>query len=293
MRRIYSPNSVTTLDGSVMLGQQIEKPKAKKKLDDAKAFALGDEEIGFDYVAGSGKKKSSLKEAKHDDEAFETVEEDEKHATINHEREEKRLKELSAQIIAQATTEASRLIEEGHAKAQEEYQNAMRRAQEQISADCKAGRAQGYAEALKEHSAAIKKCVQEVEAAICRIESAQAAFITGYESDLKWTALEIAQKILADTIKADETRLIPLVIAALRSVKSSPWMTVELSENAAGVLSELQEQLKAETFAGKVDFKLIPAPADTCVIETTDKFFDASISQQIENLKAYFSAEQG
>ena len=203
------------------------------------------------------------------------------------------LHELRDQIIAQATLESTRLIQEGHARAQAEYQSAISRAKQEIENARQAAIEQGKKEAYEKHASKITDCIARLEEGIARIEGAQAGFINGYENDLKWMALEIAQKILMDTISADEARLVPLVMAAVNSAKNAPWISVEISENMTCLLAQLQQELQSLPFAGKVSLKLVSASDDTCLIETPDRCFDASLTRQIENLKGYFTAEQG
>lgn len=202
-------------------------------------------------------------------------------------------REICDKMIAQAASEASRLIEEGHARAQAEYSAALRDAAQDIEKERETAQKTGRAEAAAACRDEIIECTAKVEELICRLESEHAAFITGYENDLKWLALEIAQKILDDTISADNSKLCSLVMSAVRSAKGARWMKVELSESMAGILSTLQAALNTEMPEEKVEFKLVSAPFDHCVVETPEKVFDASLSQQIENLKIYFTNEQG
>lgn len=201
--------------------------------------------------------------------------------------------ELCDRMIEQAAAEAARIIEEGHARVQEEYTAAMKDAAAHIEADREAARSEGKAQAAAECRQQIADCINGVQDAVSRIEGDLASFITGYESDLKWLALQIAQQILSDTIQADQTRLVPLVLSAVRSAKGAKWMKVELAESMAGLLTTLQNAIEADPPAEKVEFKLVAGDADHCVVETPEKAFDASISQQIENLKIYFANEQG
>ncbi len=282
MRRIYKPNNVTTSDKYFLLGDtgahtsdlecDDELALDRFEEDECPETENGDSEKLQDGQKCSTSKRSAARSTMHDI---------------------AQLEQLRDQIIAQATAESTRLIEEGHAKAQAEYQAAIARAAEQIERDRQSACAQGQQQAFAQTTQGITDCIRNIEQTLVQLESAQASFITGYEQDLKWAALEIAQKILIDTITADDTRLVPLVMAAVNSVSSAPWMSVEISEHITGLLTQLQQNLQDSTVSDKVSIKLIDAPLDTCIIETPDKFFDASITQQIENLKGYFAVEQG
>ncbi len=285
MRRIYKPNNVTTSEKYYVLGDT-DSPMAAGAEPQASSDSLEeDQEASIEILDQPGSESAGGPESSTPNSV--------RHAGRATVQDVVQLEQLRDQIIAQATSEAARLIEEGHAKAQAEYREAIARAAAQIEHDRQAACVQGRQEAVAQTTKDISNCIQNIEKAIARLESAQAAFITGHEQDLKWMALEIAQKILMDTINADDTRLVPLVMAAVNSVGNAPWMSVEISEHMTGLLTQLQQKLKDNPSAGRVNIRLIDAPPDTCIVETPDKFFDASITQQIENLKGYFAAEQG
>lgn len=273
--RVFSPASIETDDEPVMLGvSDIKEPELPDFDDDSD---LSDADSAEDSPQPDREEKSSLK--KSDLAAAEEL------ITAN-------TRELCDKMIAQATSEAARLIEEGHARAQAEYSAALSAAKNDIAAEREKALTLGRADAAESCRREINDCVSRIEDLICRLESDHAAFITGYENDLKWLAIEIAQQILSDTIAADNQKLCSLVMAAVRTVKSARWLKVELSDQMAGILSTLQAAAEAE-IPGKTEFKLVSAPVDHCVVETPEKVFDASLSQQIENLKIYFANEQG
>lgn len=287
MRRIYKPNSVTTSDDFFLLGSNVDDNSSIEEDDLDESLVYNDENVMEFQSSENSDDNSSQSQLTSD-----------KHSSQRHNKRTvmqdiAQLQELRDQMIAKATSEATRLIEEGHAKAQTEYQSAIDRATQQIENERKLARQQGRKEAFEQQSQEIVGCIKEIENTLARIEGAQAGFITGYENDLKWMALEIAQKILMDTITADETRLVPLVMTAVNSAKNEPWISVEISESMTKLLACLQKEIQDNDLDGKVNLKLVDNPPDTCIIETPDKFFDASISQQIENLKGYFAAEQG
>lgn len=288
MRRIYKPDNVTTSDKYFLLGD-IGKHTSDEENDDVEFFDYLEEDEAATQTP-ENQNGDSAQTAQGDENGPAAK----RHAARGTTAQDiAQLEQLRDQIIAQATSESARLIEEGHAKAQAEYQAAVARATEQIERDRQAACAQGKQQALEQATQEIADCICNIAQTLARLESAQAGFFTGYEQDLKWMALEIAQKILLDTITADDTQLVPLVLAAVNSASSAPWMSVEISEHMTGLLTQLQQKLQESPVGTKVNIRLIDAPPDTCIIETPDKFFDASITQQLENLKGYFAAEQG
>lgn len=287
MRRIYKSGHVTTSEKFFLLEDVADHSTATENSDDtwtdrAEADGASSQDLADqNTVTPEDEDSPSARPASRRSATYGTV------------QEIAQLEQLRDQMIAQATSEAARLLQEAHAKAQLEYNEALARAAEQIEHDrqtaCEEGQQQAFAQTTQD----IIGCIRGIEQTLARLESAQAGFITGYEQDLKWTALEIAQKILMDTIVADDTRLVPLVMAAVNSASGAPWMTVEISEHMAGLLTQLQHKINSLSDTGRINLRLVDAPPDTCIIETPDRFFDASITQQIENLKGYFAAEQG
>lgn len=283
MRKIiYRPDHVTQSDDVVKLGESdnIVK-KAISEPDDVFILDGGDPQPEQEFEPDDGGP---------DGEGFEEA----SPARVRRRRAEtdlEQFREMGRMIIEQATAEASRIIEDGHLRAQTEYSLVMERAHIQAADDRETARRQGHAEALRIHSENITNCIKNIEDAICRIESAQAAFITGYENDLKWMAVEIAEKILSDTIDADQTRLLPLVMTAVHSAKTAQWLSVEISDQMLDLLSGIQAELKQAELDDTVAVKLSPAAPDSCIIETPDRFIDASVTRQIENLKDYFASE--
>lgn len=198
---------------------------------------------------------------------------------------------LRDEIIQNAAIEAAKVVEKAHTDAMELYRSTMEKAMTQIEKDREDAIKTGQAAALEEHSAEITACINSIVSAICRMEANQAKLISGYESDLKWLALEIAQKILKQKVEENPACMAPMVEAAIKNCKNAPWITVEISDSVPKLLTELQGIMARSGFGDRVTIKNAKMPIDTCIIETPDKFFDASVSQQLENLKGYFLSE--
>jgi len=286
LRRIYKPGHVTTSEKFFLLGDAADHLCTAENDDGVWSdLAEADDDAAQD-LADQNMVPAESEDAPPPRPASRRP----AHSTV---QEIAQLEQLRDQMIAQATSEAARLLQEAHMKAQAEYHETLARAAEQIERDRQTAREEGRQQAFAQTTQDIVGCIRGIEQTLARLESAQAGFITGYEQDLKWMALEIAQKILVDTISADDTRLVPLVMAAVHSAGNAPWMTVEISERMTGLLTQLQHKISSFSDTGRINLRLVDAPPDTCIVETPDRVFDASIKQQIENLKGYFAAEQG
>lgn len=84
--------------------------------------------------------------------------------------------------------------------------------------------------------------------------------------------------------------MIGLVKAAISTVKKSKWITVEISEQMAGLIQKLEQELRS-VGDDKVDVRPIDAPVGVCHVDTPDGVIDASLETQLENLRLYFEQE--
>ena len=145
MRKIiYRPDHITEDETVVILDEDDIIPKKEEK-EVPEVFVLDgdDPSLKFD--------KAEFEEFDEQDED-EELEETEPRARKSKKPTEldlEQFREMGRMIIEQATAEASRIIEEGHQRAQAEYVAVMQQAQTRIEDDRETARRQGRAEALK------------------------------------------------------------------------------------------------------------------------------------------------
>lgn len=186
------------------------------------------------------------------------------------------MEELSRRILKKAGDEAARIT-----RAAQEKAEALRTAAQQ----------EGYRDARAEKAEAIAEHLRQVDSTLAQLAERQQQFFADYRGQLESLAVSVAEKILADTIEEDPTRMAKLVMQAIASVKTEDWMTVEISER----LPELAEYLRreyAETLA-KRQIELSPEdlPKDACIIQTAAGITDASIATQLGNLRELIQSE--
>ncbi|MBD5093524.1 MAG: hypothetical protein HDT27_10555 [Subdoligranulum sp.] len=186
------------------------------------------------------------------------------------------MEEVSRRILKKAGDEAAQIT-----KAAQEKAEALRTAAQQ----------EGYRDARAEKAQAIAERIERVDRTLAQLAQRQEAFFADYTKQLESLAVSVAEKILADTIEADPTRMAKLVMQAVSSVKTEDWVTVEVSDQ----LPELVEYLKreyAETLAKRqIEFSPGEMPKDACIIQTTAGITDASIATQLGNLREMIQGE--
>lgn len=192
------------------------------------------------------------------------------------EAKKQEMEELSRRILKKAGDEAAQITQAAQEKAE-----ALRTAAQQ----------EGYRDARAEKAQAIAGRIEQVDRTLAELARRQEQFFAGYTKQLESLAVSVAEKILADTVEADPTRMAKLVMQAIGSVKTEDWMTVEISEQ----LPELVEYLKreyAETLARRqIDFSPEELPKGACIIQTAAGITDASIATQLGNLRELIQSE--
>lgn len=199
--------------------------------------------------------------------------------------------EMYGEMVDKAVKEASRILEEAHIKAQQDYNELMANGKASIDREKEEAKQAGYAEGMRSQIQNVRQTIEQLEMAVATIEGKQEAYLASSEQDLKWLAIEIASSIMHESLQADETKLAKLVKDAIASQRSAKWLTVEVSGATGALLEKLNEQL-CDSDPDRIKLKAVQsAPEGTCIIKMPDGFIDASIYTQIENLKQYFSAD--
>ncbi len=150
-----------------------------------------------------------------------------------------------------------------------------------------------YREELMKKREEIRQSLAFLSQGLQAMEESHQAYIKEFTEELKYMALDIAERILQKEIQADPKALETMVLELVAEVKNAPWINVEVSEQAKGLAEHLKVQLnKAEQ--GKAIFvSAKDVPPDTCRIETEDGFIEATLSVQLQQLRqAFVQAEE-
>lgn len=195
---------------------------------------------------------------------------------------------IDAELKRIAEQQAEAILLDAAQRAQDSYLDTMRRAEVDAAALREEAVQQGRTEGIRAQVEHVRSCIAQVEQAVVRMESEQAAFQVEYEQKLKWLALEIASKVLAKKLDEDDTIMVELVRSAVSGADDAKSISVEISDSMPGLLQELQNCFVQNE---AVEVRTVPAPAGTCRVETAEGVVDASVYTQIENLKDYFASE--
>lgn len=155
---------------------------------------------------------------------------------------------------------------------------------------CSRAAAKAYSEALLEKRGELKSCISEVGRSLEQIGRLHDEFIEAYTRQLRFMAVDIAEKIMLQKIEEDDMALSRLVMQAVNTVKNAQWITVEVSERLTALVDYIKGELEGAAFHGKASVQPKACPDDTCRVETENGTLVATVSVQAKNLRAAFAA---
>ena len=188
-------------------------------------------------------------------------------------------------ILKQARTEAEQII----SAAQAESKSIIDNANEQVKSIFSSAMEEGYQEGVKAKQDEIDSCMLKINQYLAEMKMDQEEYFEEYASELKFLALEIAEKIVAQKLETDERILFPLVRSAVKTLRDVNWIKVEVSDRLKEVASELETVLSEAKSSQNIEVELRrDADPGTCVVHTAEGVIVASVLTQIENIREYF-----
>lgn len=188
-------------------------------------------------------------------------------------------------IIKQAQTEAAQIIEAARAESQQMIDDAAEQSRTVMAAALE----DGYRDGVRTKQEEIDSCMLKINQYLSELKIDQEEYFDEYASELKFTALEIAEKIVAQKLETDENVIIPLVRSAVKTLREVNWIKVEVSDKLKNAAAELESVLSEAKSSQSIEVELRrDADAGTCVVHTAEGVIVASVLQQIENIREYF-----
>ena len=151
---------------------------------------------------------------------------------------------------------------------------------------------EAYQEAAEEKGGEIQACIQQVQDTLQQLRENQQKFLEEYRDRLASLAVDIAEKLILHKIDEDDLYLADLVAKTVGSMKNAEWITVGISDQLADLVDFLRKEFKNPDY-GNVEVTARYYPTDTCLLETDEGVLDASISEQIRNLRKEFDSIEG
>ena len=147
---------------------------------------------------------------------------------------------------------------------------------------------QAYTEAVIKRRGELAECIKRVEIDLEEVQNLQNKFMTQYAKELKYFAIDVAEKLISEKVKTDDKILKKLVMQTVDGIRSSSWLDIELSEKLVGLIEEIREDLKKSEVHGRITISPMAHPTTTCRINTEEGTVVSSVGVQAENLRKLF-----
>ncbi len=147
---------------------------------------------------------------------------------------------------------------------------------------------QAYKDAFNKRKGELVQVVKQVEHCLEDLEQANIEYIDSYSEELKFLAIEIAEKLILHKIELDDTVLLKLVNKTMETVKNSSWLDVEICERLADLVEAVRKEIETSNAQSKITISPKPGEIDMCRVNTDKGTVVSDISRQAEKLRSLF-----
>jgi len=176
--------------------------------------------------------------------------------------------------------------EEYFEEIEEELTAELRRQMEEI-------RAEAFRDELLNQRERINRALDALDRGLGTLAKNHQDFMKEYAEELKFMALDIAERILHKEIREDRHALEEMTVELVSEVRNAPWINVEVSEEVEGLAEYLKERLNMAEQDKTIFVETREAPPDSLRIATEEGVIDATISIQLKQLRdAFINAEE-
>ncbi len=151
-------------------------------------------------------------------------------------------------------------------------------------------RQEAYQVALQKRRGEIAQSIKNVDSKLEEIQKLHLDFLKKSAFELKFLAVDIAQKFVLTKLESNDTLLESLVVNTVANIKNTSWLDVEVSETLVSLIEVLKDQLHSgDTSGGRVT-TITPKPCaiDTVRVNTEEGTVVSTISTQADNLRTYY-----
>ncbi len=145
-----------------------------------------------------------------------------------------------------------------------------------------------YYDAFNKRKAELKDCINGVQTLMDEMVKAHKQFIEEYTSELKYMAVDIAEKMILEKISKDDLILQRLILQTVNSVKNTEWLNVEISERLVGLVDCIKKELEKPEYNGRAFVFPVAGSDSICRVTTNDGTVVSTIEAQAANLRKTF-----
>ncbi|MCL2121465.1 MAG: FliH/SctL family protein [Clostridiales bacterium] len=176
--------------------------------------------------------------------------------------------------------------EEFFVEIEPELRSVLQRQMEEI-------RNEAFGEALNQQRTQISAVLDELDRKSKEQEERYRNFMKEFAEELKYMALDIAERILHKEIVEDKHALDSMILQMVSEVKNATWISVEISDQAESLAEQLRTQLQKAEQGKQIFIEMKDIPPDAVRIVTEEGIVDATLSVQLKQLReAFMKAEE-
>jgi type III secretion protein L len=137
-----------------------------------------------------------------------------------------------------------------------------------------------------------EECETEMVENVLAIKEERARNLAGLEQEVLRLAVKIAEKIIGEEIKNDETTRGEIVLNALRHARQQEMLTVRVNHADLPLLETMREKIDSFGRAKYIDFVADQAiKSGGCIIESASGTIDARLETQLKILEKALLAQ--
>lgn len=149
---------------------------------------------------------------------------------------------------------------------------------------------EGLKKGIADKTELLENLAHYISHSIEQMKHDETEYFEEYEKQLKYVASEMAEKIIYQKIQDDDMTMYTLLKNAIKTVRDASWIKAEVSEKLSGYADSLEQELSDIGINAEITINE-NVPDDTCVLNTSDGYVVATVSQQLENLKEFISRQ--
>ncbi len=263
MRKVFKPSNIIKNDRVVRIPDIEFKPEP----------AASDEEAGEPTIL-TDEVYENIKEQMREELAGELGK---KKLSAAHERDVmlNKAKKEAQKLVDDANVSRRQILDEANSAAELIKKNAYE---------------EGMKKGIADKTELLENLAHYISHSIEQLKHDETEYFEEYEKQLKYVAAEIAEKIIYQKIQDDDMTMYTLLKNAIKTVRDASWIKAEVSEKLSGYADSLEKELSDIGISAEISIDE-NAPVDTCVLNTSDGYVVATVSQQLANLKEFINKQ--
>ncbi len=136
----------------------------------------------------------------------------------------------------------------------------------------------------------LEKKLEEIDEVLLQLQQTHGDFLERYADELKYLAVDIAEKFVLNKLDENDELLKKLVFESVADVKNSSWLEIELSNSVSSMIDEIKQELDEKGYGSRSSVTTKFKDKGKISVSGEEGTIVADISAQAQNLKDLFMA---